>query len=89
MMPVLALLVTDRLVHLATVDVAIANERHFEAGDRWHLSEKHRAKFAGADQADAYRLAGSDAGGEQRLQIHARTGFNLATYSAATLWARA
>ena len=58
---------------LGAVEIAVANQRHVEPGDRGHLGQEHRAEFAGADQSDAHRFVGVDARGEQRLQVHACT----------------
>ena len=35
-----------------------------------HLREEHRAEFAGADQRDANRLSGGEAGIEQTMKVH-------------------
>ena len=34
---------------LGALRIEIGNDRHFEAGDRGNLRQKHRAEFAGAD----------------------------------------
>ena len=49
---------------LGALGIEIGDHRDFDAGDRRHLRQKHRAEFSGADQPDADRLAGSNASGE-------------------------
>ncbi len=59
-----------------TVAVEIDDQRHLEARRVRHLRQEHRAELAGADQRDANRLAGREAGVEEVMKVHG--GFQIA-----------
>ena len=52
------------------VAVEIDDHRHLQPRRVRHLRQKHRAEFAGADQRDANRFAGSAAGVEEVMKVH-------------------
>jgi len=55
---------------LGALGIKIGDRCHVEASDRRHLSQEHRAEFAGTDEPDTNGLVGGDARGEDGLQIH-------------------
>jgi hypothetical protein len=59
----------DELIRgLAGRDIGDADD--VKAGNALRLGEEHRRELAATDDADAHRLAGGGAGGEELVEIH-------------------
>ena len=52
------------------VAIEIDDDGHLESRRMRYLGQKHRAKFSGADQRDANRLAGRKTGVEETMKVH-------------------
>ena len=61
---------TVRHASRARSRIEIDDDGHLEPRRVRHLRQEHRAEFSGADQRDADRFAGREAGVEEAMKVH-------------------